>query len=99
MLFDPKWEKSSLRDFIAWLRTKDPNETYDWLDPKTCACGQYSAERLGTWHKIFGVDSDLAVLINDIGRGDNVKPVHWTWGKCLKRAQIELAAREAFEHV
>lgn len=94
-----KPDHPGLRDFIEWLETKDPHETYDWLCPSTCACGQFSAERFGAWYKIFGVDSNLAVLINDIGRGDNVKPVHWTWGQCLKRAQIELAAREAFEHV
>lgn len=37
-------------DFIAWLRTKDPAETYNFMDYHgECAVGQYMAARGREW--------------------------------------------------
>lgn len=43
MLFDPKWLKTepSLAGLIAWLETKNPNETYVWHDSNNCLIAQY----------------------------------------------------------
>jgi len=49
MLYDPKWEQPqpTLANFIAWLETKDPNETYSFFDPNNCAVGQWVKETFG----------------------------------------------------
>lgn len=45
MLFDPNWKTKtdprSLRDFIAWLETKDPKEGYRYDDKRTCLLTQW----------------------------------------------------------
>jgi hypothetical protein len=44
MLYDPKWQTKrvySPESLIGWLETKDPNETYDYSDPKRCLHAQY----------------------------------------------------------
>lgn len=41
----------TLTEFAAWLRTKNPNEYYWWLDGNICACAQFAREthRWGSW--------------------------------------------------
>jgi hypothetical protein len=36
-------QEPSLRGFISWLETKNPNEEYYWASGKSCAAGQYAA--------------------------------------------------------
>lgn len=54
MLHNPNWDKTandvSLDDFIAWLESKDPNESYNYLDRcGKCCIGQYMAARNIAW--------------------------------------------------
>ena len=44
MLYNPKWEVQtpSMESFIAWLRTKNPIEEYDYYNcDGACLVGQY----------------------------------------------------------
>lgn len=60
MLYDKKWDvkaEPSLKGVIAWLETKDPNESYCFIDPQNCAIAQYlrvigyrQHNSLLTWH-------------------------------------------------
>ncbi len=47
MLYDPRWEQQtktpSLAGMIAWLETKNPNETYSW----SCKDGACLIEQYG----------------------------------------------------
>lgn len=58
MLYNPKWEKRTrteppLAGLIAWLETKDPNETYEWDDCRgRCLIGQYGASIGLSWKAI-----------------------------------------------
>jgi hypothetical protein len=37
-------DESDLRaQFIAWLMTQDPAESYHWDNPHKCACGQFAS--------------------------------------------------------
>ena len=54
MLFNPEWKKEghtiSLDDFIGWLQTKNPDETYNYLDKcGHCCLGQYMSDRGIKW--------------------------------------------------
>lgn len=94
MLYDPKWDiqtkaRPTLRDFIRWLRTKDANASYDWSDPRGCACAQFYRERgeYPDWipanrkaREAEGVD--INVLASQNG---------WTYGALLQRCQEALA--------
>ncbi len=56
MLHNPNWNKPanniSMDDFIGWLETKDPNETYDYHNKcGMCCIGQYMAARGIAWPK------------------------------------------------
>lgn len=48
--------KSLLGQFIAWLQTKDPTEVYSWSTSDACACGQFSQEFFGDWHKVWNME-------------------------------------------
>ncbi len=60
MLYNKDWDKKpkvpSLEDFIGWLETKNPEETYDYRD-KTgmCCMGQYMADRNIDWVYAHGL--------------------------------------------
>ena len=64
MLHNPNWGKPanniSMDDFIGWLETKDPNETYDYHNKcGDCCIGQYMAARgirwPGRWEEIYKI--------------------------------------------
>jgi hypothetical protein len=80
MLYDKKWEQqASLVGFIAWLRTKNPNEEYEWGDPKNCACAQYF-KTLPQGDNIWGtlISQQLDLLAIGLPR---------TFGALLERAE------------
>jgi hypothetical protein len=57
MLHNPNWDKTandiSMDDFIGWLETKDPDESYDYQDRRgMCCIGQYMAARNIEWPKV-----------------------------------------------
>jgi hypothetical protein len=47
MLFNPKWNTKpamfSRNGLVAWLKTKPPTETYDYLSYETCLAAQFHA--------------------------------------------------------
>lgn len=52
MLYDKRWDRQvtglplwSIGDFIAFLETKDPTETFDFCQARTCAVAQYLQAR------------------------------------------------------
>jgi hypothetical protein len=90
MLYDPKWDKTTLLDhWIDWLKTKDPNERYEWKDNWRCACAQFYGG-VG-WIK----EPNYWAHMNKIARGEERDDARgrfddsaqWTFGKCLKRAK------------
>lgn len=71
MLYDPKWEAPAVKadhttltlaDFIAWLETQNPNQSYNWLSPCNCVVGQFLTATTGNrnpggmchYDKLFG---------------------------------------------
>jgi hypothetical protein len=82
MLYNPKWDKETtlLGKWIAWLKTKNPSESYDWTTTTDCACGEFYGG--GGWEYIteFG-------LLNSIAQGEGCSS-EWTFGKCLERARL-----------
>lgn len=78
----------SLPGFVDWLRSKDPNEHYEWPNSMICACGQYSEHLTG--QPVWG-GTNLWNKLNYIARGVKAPyadsdPEDWTFGKCLARA-------------
>lgn len=75
----------SLPDFIRWLETKNPDETYNWGNIGTCACSQYFAS----------VGSDYcckaAQALDHIAMGVGARVDNWTFGKLLDRARVTFA--------
>ncbi len=45
--------KPSLAGFAAWLATKDPQQSYKWIDTSNCAVGQYLAHCGTDWDRMF----------------------------------------------
>jgi hypothetical protein len=100
MLNNPNWDKNltpvSIDDFIDWLETKDPAETYDYQNRLgNCCLGQYMAARNISWSfggredgyakactKVFGGIGFLhQEPLAGIGFGRE------TFGDCLKRTK------------
>lgn len=92
MLYDPKWEVQtdleydgvSLRGFIAWLETKDPNEAYLYEDPFSCAVAQYKIS-LGYTRQ----ESAISLLSSSSDWLHSIvcSPHKTTFGAALKRAR------------
>lgn len=86
MLYDPKWNQPSLRDFIGWLETHDPAKRYRYDDNcGGCLVGQYMKARGIEWNyrympepssygmvvnKLFGDDPVHVGYLNPRGRGE-----------------------------
>jgi hypothetical protein len=87
MLYDPKWRgrtlegPMALQNFIAWLETKDPEEKYDWEDPRICVLAQFLGETAPCYAGAPWRDIAYAT-----------EP--FTFGAALKRARIVAARRE-----
>lgn len=111
MLFNPQWKDwpvtrtaPTLDEFIAWLETKNPDETYRYFDPKVCAVGQFHASMHGeqdwSYVSVFPTIEDYHYVcagFNDDtirpGEALNIAILTPTFGETLKRAK-EVAARE-----
>lgn len=90
----------SLPSLISWLRTKDPEEAYDYSSHTTCCFAQYldhrgcpylSQERLVLFEQLHKRYMDVANPIrglqpqpHDQARGH--PRLGWTFGKALERA-------------
>lgn len=79
--------KASLKGMIAWMKSHDPAETYDWTDLDNCLFAQYG--------NAIGVSDGL---VHDgvgptnycpIGMADD-KSTSWTFGKAIERAEALL---------
>jgi hypothetical protein len=90
MLYDPKWSKNDLASFVAWLETKNPNETYEFKDPYNCALGQYSRhigatppDAINQTGEEWGIGfyGALTILKRE------------TFGECLHYARVALAGK------
>lgn len=80
MFYDP--QAQDIKDFIAWLETKDPNETYDWEDSNNCACAQfYRSLGRGSNDKTWLMGKLDALAWGKLGARE------WTFGKLLERAR------------
>jgi len=94
--------KNKILDLIAWMRTHDPAERYDWCSGGECLIAQYS-QHLGVMMGVHGY-SDLCGGDENyfhIARGDKNQGYyavagglreHWTFGEAISRAEQLLAA-------
>jgi hypothetical protein len=86
MLNNPKWNEPSLTDFIVWLGSKDPDESYNFNDcTGECLMGQYMQTKGVMWksgrytefcHMVLGGGGNQSVLSNS----------PQTYGAALERA-------------
>lgn len=93
MLYDQNREKyPTTYRFIAWLKTKEPSEKYEWDDASKCVCAQF----FGTvdWWAVSGsVYNQEGINFNDLARGSVYNRDQWTWGQLLERAEAALAEK------
>jgi hypothetical protein len=88
----------SFDGFVEWLRTKDPNEHYDYCDPHNCVLAQYGKFCYPYEHVLCGVPAGFNIF-----SGQHLENVHvvlpnediicnspWTFGACLERAEAAL---------
>ncbi len=101
MLYNPNWNKPpivSLEGLIAWLRSKDPNESYRFSDCDNCLFAQYmrayglyandggsSLEIWGELHRRFTLSAT----------GRHAANPAQTFGAALERALATLTATQA----
>lgn len=97
MLFDAKRQRyPTLYKFIAWLRTKPADETYDWYNCEECACGQFFGGA-GWGEKHGDVFVREGVSLNSLACGPfvptdgyKIKRELHTFGQLLARAERKL---------
>jgi hypothetical protein len=99
MLFNPKWETTvpSLAGLIAWLETKNPNQSYQWADCSgRCLIGQYCASLGISWEEVERSDEgeDSIYFRLAIANDSLAYTRPHTFGGALKRARAALAARK-----
>ncbi len=90
--------KNKVLDLIAWMRTHDPAERYDWCSGGECLIAQYS-KHLGLETPIDGFVDLCGGQSNYYhiarGSGDFTMPIihneDWTFGGAIKRAEELLA--------
>jgi hypothetical protein len=98
MLYNPNWttEKSpfdaSLQELISWLETKDPNETYDYLNDHGIEKPYVGGV---TWNDCSDSgdrgDHYIPEPFCDIARGSSAYcRDDWTFGDALARARSYL---------
>jgi len=107
MLFNPEWKTKtdphSLKDFIAWLETKNPKEWYNYAVKRDCLLTQWvrhcDADAMGSGSSLGYIvhgqrmnfyNSPFHRIANGIGAGGG----DYTFGGALKRAQDALAEQE-----
>lgn len=86
MLHDSRLDRfPTLMRFIAWLRTKPADETYEWWNGHGCACAQFFGRR--DWIELNSeVCFAEGVNLNHLAFGC----VRWTYGGLLERAERKL---------
>lgn len=113
MLYDPKWEKSqpdlvykgvSLRGLIAWLETKNPEETYCFLISSNCLVTQYAKAVGLDWQQLRTLPdynprkkSAEGEWLTRIALADGHPPIKffwWKFGQALATARKILAQVE-----
>lgn len=65
---DPQWLKPSLEGFRAYLRSRNPDDSYEWSDGFRCAAYQY-AIAFGwreDWHNRRAVWQQLDLLAHQL---------------------------------
>ena len=93
MLYDPLWEQQtkadpkSIQTFIGWLETKNPHETYNYMDCSGgCLIGQYmTATGVGWSHGEYNRQPDgFHLIFGDVAIGHPQ-----TFGAALERARAK----------
>lgn len=111
MLYNQDWEKRdenpfTLRSLVAWLKTKNPFETYNYNDAYRCLLAQWAesvdpkAEPAGRgyhsfWYRVNGKDVDLFPFSKF---ASNRMGWESTFGNVLKGAEVQLAKQMEKEH-
>lgn len=64
---------------LLWLASKPANESFYWLNPDICACGQYSKEFFGDSQAWGGMTGPILHLNNIAGRLSSsiCCPIYW----------------------
>lgn len=78
----PTTVKPTFAGFIEWLKTKDPKETYVWLDYGNCAVAQYHASLGQKW---VSWDDDEPYAMNKLAQ------MCGSFGTLLKAAEAYYA--------
>jgi hypothetical protein len=98
MLYNPSWKTPktddvhSLDSLIAWLETKDPDQSYDYFSGVTCLCAQYYRAK-GYWFVLaFNIYfshglGNATLLPRGFDFIASVQP--HTFGSALKRARAK----------
>lgn len=85
MLYDESWGKVSTADFIDWMETKNPDESYDPANCNGgCLMGRYMAAKGIEWGKAY---LDVA---NKVLGGRRMRVLYdkpHTFGGALKRVK------------
>jgi len=95
MLYDPKWEQKTdilaLPTLIAWLETKNPNESYNFDDCKGgCLFSQYIVAH-GIPYNLYGPAPEWLALHDLYGPIACAYPIsRQTFGAALTRARAAL---------
>jgi hypothetical protein len=87
MLYNPKWDKPLLDQWIGWLGKKPKKKRYAYHLSDICAVGQFYGG--GGW---IGQPDPEFRFLNTIAAGKNASD--WTFGKCLSRARKAHACRQ-----
>lgn len=96
MLYNPKWKApkpdvNSFDGLIAWLTSKDPDESYDYYDHRKCMCAQYYRAQ-GYWFVWMGASHFIHALHKRVDLPEGFNCVAYgnsfghTFGAALARA-------------
>jgi hypothetical protein len=95
-------EKEEIVELIAWLKTKDPKERYNYMNCSACLLAQFYRDRINNFDKVSpyrlhfkdGTYLNLQPRLENISSGgssvDKYIPVLWTFGMALERAKEAL---------
>lgn len=107
MLYDKRWDLKTapftLADFIAWLETQNPAETYDFHNCEgECLIGQYMAARGREWgwSGNFGKVDPYKQSCDEVFGCQSIAalvllPVPRTFGAALERARLAQSPQDS----
>lgn len=85
MLHNPQWKRETLEDLIAWLETKDPDDTYDFWNCNSCLTiqwqGNFDFSRWPRWVHLMYQGQDAGRIA--VGHGAASR----TFNRALTRAR------------